>query len=138
MRVDMDYGNFFLGVKEELGNMGTILANESKPFVTKGVKIIKAAVIKYLPKSDTPDNATNYDGSAYTHMRDDVKAIVKDDSAGTVYGVVTGGKKTAYKWHLVNNGTSTTKATHFVDNAMKDSDSDLNTLADELITKVVQ
>lgn len=75
-------------------------------------------------------------------MRDDVKVTTKKDNSGISYVVVGGGKLTAYKWHLVNDGTFESKsgrripATRFIENAIKKSEPKINDIVDELLMKV--
>ena len=83
--------------------------------------------------------AKRYDGSTpYVHMKNDVKASVKDDNQGTVYAVIKGGKYTGYKWHLLNNGAVNTRATHFVDNALKQAESEFEAMVDSMIREAVR
>ena len=73
-------------------------------FSKKSANIIKKNVEINLPRSDAGATSTNYDGTPYVHMRDDVKTTVKDDKAGTAYVIIRGGKYTGYKWHMLENG----------------------------------
>jgi hypothetical protein len=108
----------------------------------KGIqKIIVDKLKNTMPESDGQN--TNYDGSKpYVHMKKDIKATVKSKD-GVAYVLIRGGKLTGYKWHLVNDGTRDsngrvkTAATHFIDIALKQSESAIDALIDDLIGGVV-
>jgi HK97 gp10 family phage protein len=134
----IQYQDGLFSIQEEIGNMARILESERKIILAKGAKIIKAAVINNLPKSDLDASATNYDGSPYIHMRNDVKTQIKDDKAGNVYAVIKGGKYTGYKWHMLENGTSKMRATHFIEKSMSQTEEEINKLIDEAISRAVQ
>jgi HK97 gp10 family phage protein len=70
-------------------------------------------------------------------MKTDVKTRIKDDNEGEVIAIIGGGRKTAFKWHLVDNGTSDTPAAHFTDKAMDDSESSRDAIMDSAIYKAV-
>lgn len=136
MRVDLNFEDAFSSLENDLKSMAKEL--ERAPIVRKCSQVIKKNVEKNLPKSDLGAISTNYDGTPYVHMRNDVKATVKDDKAGNAYAIVGGGKYTSYKWHLLDNGTSDTAALHFTDKAMKESDPEIDAIVDDEIRKVVQ
>jgi hypothetical protein len=144
MKVEFDYENALFEITEEIAKIPRTLKSNSKTFMSKASKIVKKNVEEELTrhKSDLDTEATNYDGTPYIHMKDDVKVSVKDDKEGTVYAIIRGGKYTGYKWHLVNNGhldrnNNTVSATHFIDNALKKSESEVDEMADKLIQEVV-
>lgn len=136
MRVDLNFEDAFSSLENELRSMAKEL--ERAPIVRKCSQVIKKNVEKNLPKSDLGATATNYDGTPYVHMRNDVKATVKDDKAGNVYAVIGGGKYTGYKWHLLDNGASDRPALHFTDKSMKESEGEIDSIIDDEIGKVVQ
>ncbi len=139
MNVIFDYEEVMFNIKEEIGRIPTEVKKQSKTIMNKTAKIIKANVIAELAKHRTDSNRkSNYDGTTpYIHMANDIKTSVKDND-GEVVAIVRGGKYTGYKWHLVNNGTVDSKATHFIDNALKASENEFNDLIDKMVTKVVQ
>lgn len=59
-------------------------------------------------------------------MADDVKTTIKTDTYGDKYAKVMGGKKTGTLWHLVNDGNLHSNPTHFMDNALKKLDKDID------------
>jgi len=138
LKIDFNASEILQEIQEEIEKIPEKLETEKKEILRKSAKIIKANVIANLPKSDLGETATNYDGTPYIHMKDDVKTSIRDDKAGNVYAVIRGGKYTGYKWHILENGSSNTKAIHFVEKAMKDSEEPINTVIDEVISKVVE
>ena len=137
MKVTLETNSIIANISEELSNLPKSIESQQKTILQKSAKIIKKNVELNLPKSDLGATATNYDGTPYTHMRDDVKATIKDDKAGTVYVVIHGGKKTGFKWHMLENGTSNSKAIHFIDKAMKQSESEIDKYIDDAIARAV-
>lgn len=139
MRVQIDYKDALFEINQQIANMQNVLEADKKKILTKGAKVIKASVEKYLPKSDPSEFTSNYDGSLpYIHMKDDVKTSIKTDSNGNIYANIRGGKYTGWRWHLLNNGTSKMKATHFIDKALEETSSEIESLVDEAIRKAVQ
>jgi len=136
MGIKFDDNGAFKGFMSEINEMVGIVEGEKKKIIQKGAKIIKANVEKVLPKSDLDERATNYDGTPYKHMEDDVKITIKDDKIGNIAAIIHGGKYTAYKWHLLDSGASDREATHFIDKALKESDSDIGKLLDDTVRKI--
>lgn len=117
---------------------------QKKPLQRIG-KVIEKNVKSELLIVESTDtgNWTNYEGSRpYKHMGDDVKVRTKSDSMGNSYVIVSGGKLTAFKWHIVNDGSYDSKtgrripATHFVEKAIKKSETDINRIVDGLLARV--
>lgn len=59
-------------------------------------------------------------------MADDVKVSVRTDKYGEKYAKVMGGRNTGTLWHIVNDGNLHSRPTHFMDNAMKELDGDID------------
>jgi HK97 gp10 family phage protein len=138
MEINFNFEDAFREIQQEIGMMPESVIKESKTVISKAAKILKKHVEDNLRRVDH-GNTSNYDGSTpYVHMKDDVKTSVKDDKQGSIVAIIRGGKYTAYKWHLVNNGTVNSKATHFIDKALKDSESEIDQLVDNMIGRVVQ
>ncbi len=70
------------------------------------------------------------------HMCDDVVVRTGKDTYGYRFAKVGGGKRTGTKWHLVNDGTYVTDPTHFMDNAIKDSELEIARIIDTELKKV--
>lgn len=142
MNVNFNYSEAMLNISEQLERIPETMEREKKQILTKSAKLLKKTVEKNLRaiESNVSEGTTNYDGSLpYVHMADDVKTSIKDDKAGNVYAVVRGGKMTGYKWHLVNNGTSSPDrtATHFIEKALKETAEEIDSYIDEAIGRAV-
>ena len=139
MNITFDFEDTIFSIEQEFAKIPKSLMAERKVVMNKIARIVKKNVENNLPKSDLDSQASNYDGSTpYIHMRNDVKTSVRDDNQGTIVAVIKGGKYTGYKWHLVNNGTVKSRATHFADKAMKQSEAEFDELVDDMIRKAVQ
>lgn len=143
MNVKLEASDILASISDELKKIPDGFEKEERSALTKIGKVLKSAIEAELDVSDNTGNWTNYDGSRpYKHMRDDVKVTTKKDKSGSSYVVVSGGKLTAYKWHLVNDGTFDAKtgrripATRFIDNAMRKNEHKINDIVDELLVKV--
>jgi HK97 gp10 family phage protein len=139
MNIEFDYENALFSIQEEIGRIPAEIKSESKKIIKETANIVKKNVIKNLTALGKSDAVSNYDGSTpYVHMKDDVKTIVRDDKQGAVYAIIKGGKYTGYKWHLVNNGTVKSRATHFVDNALKQSEGEFEAMIDNMLKEVTR
>jgi HK97 gp10 family phage protein len=67
-------------------------------------------------------------------MADDVKISTRKDRNGNLTAKVQGGKWTGTLWHLVNDGHLHAQPTHFMDNALKSLDNDI----DDMWNKVMK
>ncbi len=143
MKINLGYQDTSDWMQEQIAKIPETLHREKKQILTRSAKLLKSTVEKKLRaiESDVSDGTTNYDGSLpYVHMADDVKTSIKDDNAGNMYAVIRGGKFTGYKWHLLENGTSSPDrpATHFIEITMKETEEEINSYIDEAIVKAVQ
>ena len=138
MKIDFEYSKPLDEMVAEVLRMEDVLETEQAQLMQNIGQEIKKEVVKILPKSDK--------AGAYKHMRDDVKVTVNGKKAHTgITGVtVHGGKKTAYKWHLLDDGPRNpdgsvhTHATHFTDKAMEAAGGRIERLIDEIERKVVK
>lgn len=131
MKVTLDYKPALDFFKKDINDVSEKLYALRKAIISKGVKVVKASVKKNLSRS-------NIDDPLYTHMQDDVKTTIKDNDQGDIVGIIHGGKKTGYKWHMLNDGTSHSKATHFVEKSLKDVESDLDAIIDQAIWEAIR
>jgi len=102
----------------------TVLATEAakNKFLKKAAKDTKSAVLKHIPR--TVGKRLH---SREVRLVDDVQArLVKDKIFGGERVRVRGGKHTGTLWHIVNNGTYRSKATHFMDKAIADVEAGLD------------
>lgn len=98
-----------------------------KKILTQSGKVIKGKVVDLLNAIKRKDK---YVKDGYTHMADDVKVRLSKDEFGYSVVRISGGKKTGTKWHLVNDGTFRTPATHFMTNAIDSSESEIEAIID--------
>ena len=64
-------------------------------------------------------------------MADDVSRTTRTSRWGDRYVRVGGGRRTGTLWHLVNDGTLHSRATHFMDRALAKLDGDIDKMWDE-------
>lgn len=97
-----------------------------KEFLKIAGQTTKDAVVKKLGAIKDPKHDT--------HMKDDVVlSITEDKEFGGKKAVIKGGKATGTKWHVVNDGTYRSKATHFMDDAIAEVDNKIETILDAVI-----
>lgn len=138
MKVDFEFEKTLDEMVVDVLRMENIMESEQADLLSDIGKEIKKEVQKILPKSDETGD--------YKHMRDDVKVTVNGKRAKTgITGVtVHGGKKTAYKWHMIDDGTRNpdgsvhTPAMHFTSKAMSAAEGRIERLIDDLERKVTQ
>ena len=136
MKVDFAFEQPLDEIVTEVLRMETILESEQAELMTAIGKEIKKEVKNNLPKS-------NEDAK---HMRDDIKVTVQGKKAKTgITGVtVHGGKETAFKWHLLDDGTRNpdgsvhTPALHFTSKAMQAATPRIEQLINDLERKVTK
>ncbi len=134
MKVDFKYEQPLDEIVAEVLRMETILESEQAEAMTQIGKEIKTQVKNILPKSDEKGK----------HMRDDIKVTVQGKKAKTgITGVtVHGGRDTAFKWHLLDDGTRNpdgsvhTPAIHFTSKAMQAATPRIEQIINEIERKV--
>ena len=137
MTVDLDYTNALQGIISDVLKSEKILEADQQDALNKIGKAIKKNLKNVLPKSD------EY-GAGYKHMRDDIKVTVngKKKKTGVTGVTVHGGKMTAYKWHMLDDGTRNpdgsvhTRATHFTSKAMEAAAPEIEKIVDDLMGRV--
>ena len=137
MTVDLEYQDALKGIVADVLRMDNVLEKDQQTALEKIGKTIKKEAQKILPKSDEM-------GSGYKHMRDDIKVTVngKKKKTGVTGVTVHGGKLTAYKWHMLDDGTRNpdgsvhTQAIHFTAKAMESASTDIEKIVDDLIREV--
>lgn len=136
MYFEFDFDGVIDSIRHDLAQMEDNLTSKSKTdkFLRECGKVVKTAVENNLNRSEID----------HVHMKDDVKSVLKTDEFGERYVQIGGGKQTAHKWHMLENGTLNhdgtvhTKATHFVEKSLEDSEEEINKIADSYIRKGVQ
>lgn len=138
MTVDMNYKDALNGIVADVLKMDNVLETDQQKALEAIGKVIKKETQKVLPVSDES-------GKGYKHMRDDIKVTVngKKRKTGVTGVTVHGGKLTAYKWHMLDdgtrnpNGTVHTRARHFTAKAMEQATPEIEKIVDDLIGRVV-
>jgi HK97 gp10 family phage protein len=93
-------------------------------------KQLKASIKRHMPKS------IKLKAGRTVHMVDDViYSVTADKKYGGKVLRVRGGKKTGTLWHIVNDGTYRSRATHFMDKAIVEVDNQMDGLLDEAIVQ---
>lgn len=118
---------------------------EMKLFLTDTIKITEEVEEAYLRrsaklvKSNIVKNLKHFESdiskAGYKHMAEDVTYSIVKDKYGDKVAKVKGGRKTGSKWHLVNDGTYRSRATHFMDAAMEQSERELEQMLDDELRK---
>jgi HK97 gp10 family phage protein len=138
MTVDMNYKDALNGIVADVLKIDNVLEKDQQKALEDIGKVIKRETQKILPVSDEG-------GSGYKHMRDDIKVTVngKKRKTGVTGVTVHGGKLTAYKWHMLDdgtrnpNGTVHTRARHFTAKAMENATPEIERIVDDLIGRTV-
>ena len=138
MTVDMNYKDALNGIVADVLKMDNVLETDQQKALEAIGKVIKKETQKVLPVSDES-------GKGYKHMRDDIKVTVngKKRKTGVTGVTIHGGKLTAYKWHMLDdgtrnpNGTVHTRARHFTAKAMEQATPEIEKIVDDLIGRVV-
>lgn len=94
----------------------------------EGANLVKSEIVRRLQSIRTKDNKAR---QRIKHMCDDVQITTKKDEYGDVIVKVQGGKLTGTLWHIVNDGTYRTEATHFMDLALNSIEEELEKIVDE-------
>lgn len=142
MKVDFEFQKPLDELVAEVLRMDQIMDSEQQTLMTEIGKELKKQVRNLLPKSESTNDG--YQSGSYKHLKDDVKVTVEGKKAKTgITGVnVHGGKETAYKWHLLDDGTRNpdgtvhTPALHFTSKAMTAATPRIEQLLNELERKV--
>ncbi len=130
MKVNLNYEPALDFFRQDIKDIAESMFNQRGKIVKDCAKVVSAAVVKNLSLSDV-------DTPLYKHMKTDVKTRIKDNDMGDIVAIIGGGKETAYKWHLVDNGTSETQAQHFTDKSLNESESGVDAIMDRAIFKAV-
>lgn len=138
MNVELEYASALQGMVADVLRCEKIMESEQERVLGEIGKVLKKNTAAALPKSDEA-------GSGYKHMKEDIKVTIngKRKKTGVTGVTVHGGKLTAYKWHMLDdgtrnpNGTVHTKAIHFTKKAVDASAGDIDKIVDNLIGRVV-
>lgn len=139
MKVDIDFEDALNGIVQEVLRSEQILEKDQTEIMEKIGKAIKKEVENVLPLSDEH-------GTGYKHMRKDVKVTVngKKKKTGVTGVVIHGGRETAYKWHMLDDGTRNpdgsvhTPALHFTSKALENAQSKIDEIINDLQRRIVK
>jgi HK97 gp10 family phage protein len=120
----------------ELGQIPRESENAGIEIQKKCAKIIKNSVEKRLRSISQKSAHANSKKRRRVHMADDVRTMTKKDKYGDIIVKVQGGKQTGTLWHIVNDGTYRSRATHFMDGALADCEAAVESAVDEELRKV--
>lgn len=137
MRVDFEYEDSLNGIVADILRMENVLEEDQQKALENIGKAIKKETQTLLHQS-------NEHGVEYKHMRKDVKVTIngKKKKTGVTGVTVHGGKLTAYKWHMLDDGTRNpdgsvhTRAIHFTDRALGNAAPEIEKIIDDLIGRV--
>ena len=137
MNVEIDYKNALNGIVADVLKMDQVLEADQQDALERIGKAIKKETRAVLPVSDEA-------GAGYKHMRDDIKVTIngKKKKTGVTGVTVHGGRPTAYKWHMLDDGTRNpdgsvhTRARHFTAKAMEQAGPEIEKIVDDLIGRV--
>ena len=138
MNVELEYASALQGMVADVLRCGKIMESEQERVLGEIGKVLKKNTAAALPKSDEA-------GSGYKHMKEDIKVTIngKRKKTGVTGVTVHGGKLTAYKWHMLDdgtrnpNGTVHTRALHFTGKAMENATQEIEKIVDDLIGRTV-
>lgn len=123
-----------------LGKLETDCKSVGDQIQEKSAEIIKARIVGQLDKirssPGVTKNRSSKNQARYKHMADDVKITKRKDEFGERTVRVQGGKKTGTLWHLVNDGTYRSNATHFMDKALQEAEPEIQAIIDAGLSKV--
>ena len=139
MKVDINFEDALNGIVQEVLRSEQILEKDQTEIMEKIGKAIKKEVENVLPVSDEH-------GAGYKHMRNDVKVTVsgKKKKTGVTGVIIHGGKTTAYKWHMLDDGTRNpdgsvhTPALHFTNKALENAQSKIDEIINDLERRIVK
>lgn len=140
MKVTFDDGNFQADITETLKKMAKLPEKEQKNFLKNCGQIIKNHVIKSMERNKMRSKINRKD---YIHMIDDIKVNIKKSKSGNQFASVGGGKNTGYKWRFLNDGAIDQRgnvlneANHFMEEAIIDSEKEIESELNKMCEKVV-
>lgn len=135
MNVTLDFNQTLNEMVAEVLNMPKVSEQAQKKAFQKIAKELVKDVKEVMPRSAADEVGK--------HMADDVKSTVREKD-GTYYCSVHGGKETAFKWHLLDDGTRNpdgsvhTPATHFTDSAMGMAMPKVEKILDDMVKEIAQ
>lgn len=113
-----------------LKDIENVVRDSGVSLLSEAGDIVKRNMQLHLNHIRTDNSDINY-----KHMADDVIKRTITDKYGDKIVRVRGGQATGTLWHIVNDGTYRTRATHFMDYAMDYADVEIERLIDQELKK---
>lgn len=126
MKVNLETDKALNDIVLDVLGMEQITEERTVQFLKDSGNVIKKNTVALLRGMKSDKN--------HKHMADDVKVTISGRKTGATGVIVGGGKKTAYKWHLLDDGTHNpngsvhTRPTHFTQKALKASEGQIDAL----------
>lgn len=118
---------FKMNIIEDSINLQTLINASDEA----GERIMKKCATVIKTRVEGKLNSLRTAQSEHIHLADDVVIKTGKDKYGYRYAKVGGGKKTGTLWHIVNDGTYKNRATHFMDNTIKESENEVQQIIDQ-------
>lgn len=132
MSVTDDGMDLTLLIRDSEGVAEKVLSKARSILKTRVTSKLKAMEYKATNKDGTPKKHRDI------HMWEDVQTKISTDKYGYKVLKIGGGKKTGTLWHIVNDGTYRTPATHFMDDTISQSENEIQRLIDAELKKVFE
>jgi hypothetical protein len=128
---DEDFGKFMSAIVVDC-DVAAVGAVSDIAEVTKKAVVRRLSAARYSPiKKD----GTQGSRPREIHMADDVIIKKTRDKYGYPVVRVQGGKKTGTLWHILNDGNYGKEGNHFMDNAIADAESQIDSIVDMAMRK---
>lgn len=121
--VDFDFSH----ISKEFERMKRDLSKVEIRATLKAARVVKESLNQNMGRSNIKD-------SDYVHMQDDILiSALKQDSDDDTVREIYGGKKTGYKWHFLNNGTSNMAGNQFMDRSILETEDQVQDIIEKEI-----
>jgi HK97 gp10 family phage protein len=120
----------FSAITKEFENMGKDIEKVEETATKKAANVVAEVLAKNMGRS-------NIDEEGYVHMQDDIHVSgLKDDKTdGSKVREIYGGKKTGWKWHFREFGTSKEDGNQFITKSLEETKSEVKDIIDAEIQK---
>lgn len=136
--------SFKMQIVEDTINLQTLINatdEVGEKIMQKCASVLKVRVqgnLKSLQKTHFNKKGYPLKRTREVHMSDDVVIKTGKDKYGYRFAKVQGGKQTGTLWHLVNDGTFSTSATHFMDNAISEVESEIEMIINQELGRTIE
>ena len=139
-----DYQSAMNDISKDVNDLVTRADIAIKPALDEIGSVVAINVSRSAPLSDNEFYYYKGQKVSNTHIKDDVEyRIKKSRKMGCKYVSVSGGRKTWAKWHIVNDGHVAPngrfiRGSHFIEKAIVNSESLINSVVDKFIGDVIR